>query len=463
MALCQVNSYCSFVPGGQFYTFNGSSRFDFNTNGCDVGDINFPNLKYIITNGINVGSFIANNTGLYTFSVQAGTHTITPQLENPNYFNISPTSASVTFPTQTSPLTQNFCITPNGIHHDLEIVIIPVNPARPGFNASYKLIYKNKGNVLESGTVTASYDDAILDYVSSSLPVTTQTYGNLIWNFTNLQPFETREITFTLNLNSPMETPAVNAGDQLNFTAIISSPNLDEEPSDNGFDFNQIVVNSFDPNDKTCLEGTTISQAKVGSYVHYMIRFENTGTFPAQNIVVKDIIDTTKFDINSLIPIKGSHNFETRISDNNKVEFIFENINLPFDNANNDGYIVFKIKTKSTLVLGNTFSNLANIYFDYNFPIVTNNYTTTIQNSLGLSENELYKNIIIYPNPAKNTINFETKETILKIEIYDISGRILSSNSVIENKIDISNLKIGNYILKVFTVNGVMSSKIIKE
>ena len=71
--------------------------------------------------------------------------------------------------------------------------------------------------------------------------------------------------------------------------------------------------------------------------------------------------------------------------------------------------------------------------------------------------------ISFYPNPAKNTINLDTKETILKVEIYDISGRILSSNSVIENKIDISNLKIGNYILKVFTVNGVMSSKIIKE
>ena len=71
--------------------------------------------------------------------------------------------------------------------------------------------------------------------------------------------------------------------------------------------------------------------------------------------------------------------------------------------------------------------------------------------------------ISFYPNPAKNTINFETKETILKVEIYDISGRILSSNSVIENKIDVSNLKTGNYIFKVFTENGIISSKIIKE
>ena len=73
----------------------------------------------------------------------------------------------------------------------------------------------------------------------------------------------------------------------------------------------------------------------VGKEVHYLIRFENTGTANAENIVVKDMIDTTKFDINSLIPIDGSHPFVTKISNTNKVEFIFENINLPFGDANN--------------------------------------------------------------------------------------------------------------------------------
>ena len=42
-------------------------------------------------------------------------------------------------------------------------------------------------------------------------------------------------------------------------------------------------------------------------------------------------------------------------------------------------------------------------------------------------------------------------------------AKILSSNSVTENKIDVSQLKTGNYILKVFTENGIMNSKIIKE
>jgi hypothetical protein len=101
-----------------------------------------------------------------------------------------------------------------------------------------------------------------------------------------------------------------------------------------------------------------------------MIRFENKGTAEAQNVVVKDMIDTSKFDVSSLVVTQGSHPFVTRITETNKVEFIFENINLPFDDATNDGYVAFKIKTKPSLVVGDSFSNTASIYFDYNFPIV---------------------------------------------------------------------------------------------
>ena len=175
-----------------------------------------------------------------------------------------------------------------------------------------------------------------------------------------------------------METPAVNGGDILNYAANIVGLNTDETPDDNTFGLNQTVVNSFDPNDKTCLEGNTINPSMIGKYVHYKIRFENTGTFPAQNVVIKDLIDTTKFDLSTLQMTDASHNCFTRINNTNKVEFIFESINLPFDDANNDGYVVFKIKTKPTLTVNSTISNVANIYFDYNFPIVTNTATTTI-------------------------------------------------------------------------------------
>ncbi len=463
---CQVNSYCSFVPGGTFYTIQGNQKIDSNKNGCDVNDIILPNLKYTIASGTTVGSIISDTSGNYSIPVQAGTHTITPKLENPSYFTVSPTTVNVTFPTQTSPFTQNFCITPNGVRPDLEVTLLPLQPARPGFDAKYKLVYKNKGNTIQSGSVNLTFDDAVLDLVVANPVASSQTTNTLSWNFTALQPFETREITFTMNVNSPMEIPAVINGAILAYTATITSVAVDETPTDNTFTFNQTVVGSYDPNDKTCLEGTVITPALIGQNVHYTIRFENTGTFAAENVVVKDMIDLTKFDISTLVPTSASHLYTTRISDGNKVEFIFENINLPFDDANNDGYIAFKIKTKPTLVVNDSFTNEASIFFDYNFPIVTNKATSTFK-TLGTQDFDFDRYFKVYPNPAKTDLNISSKESIniQSMSVYNTLGQLVLAlpNSEKVSAVDVSNLKSGNYFLQIKTDKGSSSSQFVKE
>lgn len=459
---CVVGSYCSFSPGGASYILQGNTKYDSNNNGCDANDVNITYQKFNIA-GMGVsGSFFGNNAGNYSIPVQAGSHTLTPVLENPSYFNISPSTITVTFPTQSSPSTQNFCLTANGTHNDLEVVIIPITAARPGFNTTYKIVYKNNGNTTQSGTVSFNYNDNVTDYLSSTVTSNSQSTGLLSWNFSNLLPFETREITVTLKMNTPTQTPALNGGDILHYTAQVNGA-ADETSADNTFTLNQTVVNSFDPNDKTCLEGTSIALAKVGDYVHYLIRFENTGTANAQNIVVKDEIDASKFDISSLISLHGSHNFVTRIT-GNTVEFIFENIQLPFNNATNDGYVSFKIKTKSALTAGNSFSNTAKIYFDYNFPIVTNTYTTTVQNVLAAIETgKPENNISVYPNPARDTLYFKAGEKILRAEIYDAAGRIISSVNPAGNSMDVSGLAKGNYHIRLSTKEKSVTRKFIRN
>ena len=451
---CHVNSYCSFTPSGTFYEISGNTKFDLDNNGCNISDINYSYLRFRITNGTNIGSLISNSLGVYYVSVQAGTYNIRPVLENPTYFNISPSNYSVNFPTNASPFIQNFCFTANGLKSDVEVVLLPTNPARPGFDADYKLVYRNKGNQIENGSVSLTFDDARLDYVSSNPIYNSSATNSFNWNYTNLQPFETREIKIVFNVNSPMEIPAVNNGDVLNYTTTITTTNTDRTPTDNIFALDQTVVGSYDPNDKTCLEGATITPSMVGQYVHYVIRFENTGTFAAENIVVKDMIDTTKFDVSTLIPQHSSHDFFTRIN-GDKVEFIFENINLPFDDANNDGYVAFKIKTKPTLVLGDTFTNSASIYFDYNFPIVTNTATSTYQ-VLSNQDFDFANEFSLYPNPVKNNEIFVTKNSeiskISKAEIYDVTGilvQVLDKPFKNGNKIILRDLPKGNYILKL--------------
>lgn len=458
-----INGYCSFTPGGNFYTIQGNTKYDINNNGCDANDPAKAFQKFLITNTANSGNIITNASGNYSIPVQAGNHVITPILENPAYFTVSPTSITASFPAQASPLTQNFCLSANGAHNDLEVFIIPITAARPGFDAKYKIIYKNKGTTAQSGTLSFNYNDNLMNYLTASTIPTSLSTGILNWNFTDLAPLELKEIMVSLTLNTPTQTPPLTTGDLLHYTAQVNA-GTDETPLDNTFTLNQTVVNSFDPNDKTCLEGTTISQAKVGDYVHYLIRFENTGTANAQNIVVKDDIDTSKYDLASLVSLIGSHNFVTRVTSPNVVEFIFENIQLPFDDANNDGYISFKIKTKSTLNIGDTFSNTAKIYFDYNHPIVTNTYTTTVQNVLATAETGKGNgNIVIYPNPVKDVLNIQSKNEIVKAEIYDAAGRVVMAVPVKGNTVGVSELVKGNYTIRLSTKDQTFTQKFIKN
>jgi uncharacterized delta-60 repeat protein len=448
------------------YQLKGISKLDQNNNGCDGADLVFPSLKFDVTGTNGTSDYIGNTTGNYNIGTIAGSYTVTPIFENPTYFTASPSSIIVDFPTQNSPQVQNFCITPNGVHNDLEITLVPLTVARPGFDAYYKLVFKNKGNQLQSGTINLTFNDAVLDLVSANPTTSSQSLNNLNWSFSNLNPFETRDILFTLNLNTPTETPPVNSGFILNYTTSVTTTLTDELPNDNIFSLNQTVLNSLDPNDKTCLEGTTIGLSKVGDYVHYIIRFENSGTYAAQNISVRDVIDISKYDINTLVPTSGSHLFVTKITDTNKVEFYFENINLSYLDATNDGYVAFKIKTKSTLVAGNSFSNSAAIFFDYNEAIITNTATTLVQPNLETVDSASENYIVLYPNPVNSILNISKNQNveISSITIYNTLGQLIMAipNARNTESIDVSVLKSGNYFVKVNSDSGILTSRFVK-
>ena len=463
-----ANTYCSFNPGGEYFVIEGENKLDSNSNGCDVSDLNYPNFKFNVTDGSNSGVIIADETGAYSFPVEDGSHTLTPIVENPTYYSVTPPSITIDFPSETSPYNQDFCVTPNGVFNDLEVVVVPLELARPGFDTDYKLIYKNKGTSILSGNIMLTFLDDVMNLVSANPSVDSQIQSQLTWNYVDLAPFETREIDFTMNLNTPTDANfPLNGDDVLVFDATVNPTVSDETPDDNVFVLNQTVVNSYDPNDKTCLEGEIITESMIGKYVHYTIRFENTGTANAINVVVKDVIDVSKFDVSSLIPLSSSHNFVTRIRNTNEVEFIFENIQLPFDDANNDGYIMFKIETLPTLSVGDTFANEAEIYFDFNAPIITNDYLTTIENNLSIGENVLPESLNVYPNPVKDKLYIESQEPIVSATIYDINGRLLQTITLIGNQslqsIDVKQLSKGVYFVSLKSTKGEHLQKIVKQ
>lgn len=449
-----LSTYCSFSPGGNYNTISGNIHYD-----CGNENLALANIRLNVSDGTNSGATTTNQNGNFVFYTGLSANLVmTPIIEN-NYFTFTPPNYSYAFTDFDNTETANFCITPNGVHPDLEIALIATNAARPGFDATYKLICKNRGTETQSGTVNLNFQDAVLDFVSANPAPDAQSTDLLTWNFTNLAPFEIREITITLNVNSPMETPAVNNDDVLQFTASVNSQ-TDETPSDNTAILAQTVVGSFDPNDKMVAEGAFINPTQLGDYLHYTIRFQNTGTFAAQNVVIMDML-ASNLDLGSLQIQSASHPYRA-VLDSRKLEFFFENIQLPPVDENepgSHGYVTFKIKPKNTVTVGNTIENKAEIYFDFNFPIVTNTVTTAVA-PLGTKSFE--KNLFtVYPNPATTVLNIVSDSKINTIEISNNLGQtVLKSQN--PDSIDISGLAAGVYFIKAVAAKGYSTQKFIK-
>ncbi|TRW24598.1 T9SS type A sorting domain-containing protein, partial [Flavobacterium zepuense] len=258
----------------------------------------------------------------------------------------------------------------------------------------------------------------------------------------------------------PMETPAIQNGDVIYYNVSIDGGATDETPNDNFFVFQQIVNGSFDPNDITCLEGSVVSPEMIGEYLHYTINFENTGDAAATFIVVKDVIDEAKFDVSSLQVLNASHNVEVRVT-GNKVEFIFDDINL---GATQKGNVIFKIKSLNSLQVNDEVMNKADIFFDYNFPITTNEATTAFQ-VLGVKDLAKDASVSIYPNPSNSIVNIKADGSIKSYELYDLQGRVLQTSIVNSTAaiLDISARAKGIYFVKVVTEKGVSVQKIAKN
>lgn len=457
----EVNPYCFLNPGGDIFTVLGTVRWDADGNDCDDSDEPQPNISIHFSDANTTAQTFSDVQGDYSIYTLSGFFQVSASTPNPEWFTVSPNTVSI-LPSGQAPSYRDFCIAPNGFHPDIEVAILPLMSARPGSDAEYLVTYTNNGNVAYGeGLLNFQYDGSVLDYVSSTENVFSQSDGVLSWQYNNLRPFESRSVRVRLKVNAANEVPVVNLGDQLTFLASSFPLEADETPFDNSFTYRETVTDLILANHKTCLEGDVIASDRIGNYLHYHINFENTGTIAAGNVVVRDLIDAAKFDLGSLQVLNASHPMTTRISGNNKVEFLFENINLaPAARGN----VAFKIRTRPNLTVGTIVSNQASIYFDYNFPVITNTATSTFE-LLSNADFTQDNAVAIYPNPATNRISVTAESIIKSIAIYDMQGRTLGIDVVNQPQaaMDVSRYPKGIYFLKVTTDKGLQVQRVIKE
>ena len=229
------------------------------------------------------------------------------------------------------------------------------------------------------------------------------------------------------------------------------------------------IIDSYDPNDKMVSPAgiTSNHYVKAGTTLDYMIRFQNTGSDTAYTVVVKDSL-SSHLDPSTIQWGVSSHPYSIKVTGTETpvLEFTFNNINLPhssFNEPGSHGFIKFKAAAYDSLENGVVVNNNAQIYFDYNLPIVTNTVSITISDMVLLYdplsvETYLPAQINVYPNPTSGRILIAT-DMLQKVEIYTVNGILLET--CLTKEIDMSPYSKGIYLLKITTDKGSAVKKVV--
>ncbi len=442
---------------------SGKVKFNSANDNCTTG-LNFPYRRVNTTDGTYTYSSYTNNAGDYHILIPNTGSYSTAALTNLNAnFTSNPAAVAATSSgTGVDYNNTNFCISSATNYTDLYVNMFNVNQAIPGNVATYRIYYHNNGSTNLNGSIQLTYNNAKLTLAGAAPSQNSSTASTLTWNYTNLLPFEERYIDLSLNVLIP---PTVNVNDLLAFTVVANPTAGDNVPLNNTMNWNQTVRSSFDPNDKTVIEGATISTTQATNYLTYVTRFQNTGTANATTVVIKETLDP-KLDWNTFEPIASSHTSNIQIKNGNQVTYTFSNIDLPYEAANeagSHGWMTYRIKPKSNVVVGDIMSSKSDIYFDYNAPIITNTVATQVT-ALGTTD-FIKNNFKVYPNPASNYLIIEANASMdAQYQISDVNGKLLLLDTIESLKpIDITNLQSGFYLVNIITNQGKATYKLIKN
>ncbi|TBX70617.1 T9SS type A sorting domain-containing protein [Flavobacterium silvisoli] len=474
-----VRSICSFAQKSDWSGPSNFCTYDCTNNGTCYDNLNLVAFVDSNNNGIKDLNENDFNYGLFTYEIN---NSGTPTYGYPNngayfVFDDNPTNsysihfdvASAYTPYFSSSTNYTNIIIPGGgsqilyfpitqlqSYEDLEVTILPSNSPRPGFTYINYIRIKNNGpQNISTATLTFTKASAV-SIINVSQSGVTMTPIGFTYTFNNLAPNQTLNIL--VNMQVPT-IPSVNLGDILTNTATVSSLNTDAFPLNNNYSLSQILVGSYDPNDKSESHGGKIGLDTFtdNDYLYYTIQFENTGTANAEFIRIEDTLDAS-LDESTFEMIRSSHAVNTTLA-GNQLTWHFYNINLPPTISQPDqshGYVFFKIKPKTGYVAGDIIPNSAAIYFDYNPPIVTNTFNTEFFSSLGNSSFAASESFNLYPNPTKHyvKISLNANDKIDELRFYDVSGKMVKSMTTIDalsSDIDVSTLEKGIYFVELKT------------
>ena len=437
---------------------------DSNNNGIkETGEVNFSYGSFVSQqNNAGAISTIFSPFGEYTIydSNSANTYDLSYSLDSEyvGYYSSGTTNFNdIAIAVGSGTQTLYFPITLTNPYNDVTVSLVPTTTPVPGFNYTNKIVYKNLGIAPTSGQISFTKDANVM-INTISVPGSVSTTTGFTYDFANLQPYESRFINVSMSVPA---IPVVNIDDLLTNSSSISTPTSDVNSTNNVSNNTQIVVASYDPNDKMEAHGEKIqfNQFAANDYLYYTVRFQNEGTANAISVRIEDLLDA-QIDETSIRVLSASHSYYmTRVG--NLITWNFDFINLPPALANvelSKGYVFFKVKLKPGFAVGDIIPNTANIYFDTNPAIITNTFNTefvTALNNLDFNSG----NFLLYPNPATDLVQISSNinsGNIESIVIFDVLGKVVKKVEAVnsnQTNINVSELSSGVYMVEVATDN----------
>ena len=441
------------MSGRVFADFNGNCIVD----GADYA---VPGQTIIRDNGMVYTQTQAN--GIYSFEADTGSYTI-----GMNGLTANLPFASIVCPENAlhsvsyteagdSDYLLDFYVHPDSACSDLHVNISPMGPLRRcAGNDNHQLVSVTNHGLypVNSYSVTLTIPDSV--YLYSSNPAFDSQNGNAYtWNFTDTLVYGEYKTIHLYDSVSCFATDGLSKCFQ-----VVAEGFEDCYSSNNQAQVCQIVNGSYDPNHIQVLQDESPNQ-----YVYeweiqenrlwytYRIQFQNTGTAPAQTVVVSNPIPSF-FDETSVQLLSSSHNAILVNAGNGLVRFIHNQINLPDSSENyagSIGTIVYRIQANQELSPGQFIGNQASIVFDVNPAIQTNEATVGIPEPTTISKASIGEQLF-YPNPASQQI-IVNADKVRMVSIYNLHGQLVLQQAIgaNSNSVSISHLKAGFYGIQLF-------------
>lgn len=320
-------------------------------------------------------SVLTADDGSYQLIVPEGMYTLTANVNDGDWINDELVIENIEI-TEPCNLGFDFGFEPDP-NAEPDVNLSMVNTiTRCDFETKFTITVENTGTDPFESQLQFEFDDKT-SFFSTEIIGAIVAGNKVTANIGPLEPFQPQE--YIVRVKMPAGSSVLPI---LDFKASL----LDEgEEVIKEYGYSEQLRCSYDPNDKRAFpdrEGDE-NLTLMGEAIEYTIRFQNNGNDTAYNVKIIDQLDSN-IDPSSIRVVGSSHSVETCIEGTDLI-FLFEDINLVDSMTNyalSQGYVTFKCNAREGLAEFTPVDNTADIIFDTNLPIVTNQTLNTMVSEL---------------------------------------------------------------------------------